>query len=411
MMKDSEKAKEAISKGKVRLLSKKPFHGYIACHLKQREVDSMPTMATDGVHLYYNPTFTADLSKPQIEGALEHEVLHVYLKHLIRVYGLVPCVDLHYTDREPDPHDNCTWEIAQVAMDMAINPRMKDGGVDLIDGAVYPPKEHWDESFEQHYKRLVSEAKKSGRKKVHYTCGGGCSGAKPMPGRDGKSKPTPAERTAADAEMQTLIMNAASFARAAGKLPADIERMIQDLRAPKVAWYDVLRRFMQSTAKNDYRMTPPNRRFVHQNLYLPSLRSEAVGRVALFLDGSGSTWHVFPQFMAEYASILLEVQPEVLDVIVWDTRPTWWRSYDNFSDETGQTIMEQMPRMGAGGGSVFTEMFTWYKEQFQADPQIAICLTDMEIYWPEAPDYPVMWVATTDIQGPFGETVRIDVDE
>lgn len=388
MANNSALAKDVIHRGNTRLLSTHPFYGFISCHFKLREENSQPTMATDNVHLFYNTDFVTKLTKPQVVGGLAHESMHVYLKHIIRGMDIVK--------------DEAHWPIAQVAMDMAINPVLKDAGFELIEGAVYPPKEHWNESFEQHFKRLLKSAKK-----VPVGCGGGCSGAKPMPGGSGKEA-SPAERAAADAEMDTLIMNAASFARAAGKLPADIERAINALRAPKVQWQDVLRRFMQATAKNDYRMLPPNRRYIHQEMYLPSLRSETVGDVLLVIDGSGSTMHVFPQFISEFASILQDVRPERLHVMVWDTRCTWMRVFDGFGEESQENLAALQSEMGAGGGSVFNDTFDYFERESGITPQVAVVLTDMEIYFPDDPGYPVMWVATEDIEGPFGDTVRIE---
>jgi predicted metal-dependent peptidase len=400
MSANSAKAKEVISRARTKLLSSHPFYGYIACRLKLREITEfpdgspLPTMATDGIHLFYNPDFTASLSKQQALGAIAHETEHVYLKHVPRGMDIVK--------------DDRMWPIAQIAMDMAINPHLKDGGFELIEGAVFPEQKYWSDSFENHYKRLSKNVKnisvsltgKDGSGK------GSCAGSRPLKGANGQEL-TQAERAQIESDMQMTIMNAGSFAKAAGKLPADIERLLGEMRKPKVAWQDVLRRFMLAPAKNDYRMTPPNRRYIWQNLYLPTLRSETVGDVLLVIDGSGSTHHIFPQFISEFASILLDVRPEKLHVMVWDTECSWMQSYDSYNDETRDSLSKN--RFGAGGGSVFTDTFEYFARETGVTPQIAIVLTDMEIYFPEEPDYPVLWVATEDIEGPFGETVRIEI--
>ena len=390
----NKNAEDLIRRGRTRLLSRRPFYGHLACSLKLREDAQLSTMSTDSVHLYYNADFASSLSKPQMEAAIAHEVTHVYLKHVFRMAKI--------TGRDMD-----YWPLAAIAADMAINPTLKEAGFELIDGAVYPDKEFWNDSLEAHYKRLKKSAKK-----ITVNCTGGCSGVKPMVGENGKI-PSPAEVSRLEEELGTRIMNAAKFARAAGKLPADIERLIQELRASKVAWFDVVRRFMQTITKNDYRMLPPNRRYIHAGLYLPSLRSEAVSDVLLIADGSGSTCQVFPQFISEMASVLIDVRPERLHAMVWDTRCTWMKEFDCYSEESHQSLAAMQAEMGAGGGTVFTECFDWFEKQTGTRPNVAIVLTDMELFgeWPADPGYPVIWVATTDIIGPYGETIKIEAQE
>ncbi len=398
------KAKDDIHRARTRLLSSHPFYGYIACRLKLREVNELPaSFATDGEHLFYNPALMKDLSKPKLVGRIAHESEHVYLNHPARMASLIGCWSKHPNGQggELEPHE-CYLQIAQVSADYAINPHLKDGGFDIDDG-IFPEQQYWKDSLEQHYKRVKKSAKK-----VSMPIGGGCAGCQAPKGKDGKPL-SQSEMAKRASDLQQTIINAANFAKLAGKLPADIERMLESIRAPKVAWFDVLRRFMQATTKNDYRMLPPNRRYIHQGLYLPSLRSESVSDVLLIVDGSGSTHDVFPQFISEFASILLDVRPENLHIMVWDTRCTWQRVFDNFNDETATSLAAMQSEMGAGGGSVFTECFDYFAKETGVTPAVAIVLTDMEIYWPSDPGYPVLWVATTDNPAPFGETVRMEV--
>lgn len=408
-------AKDAIYRARTRLLISHPFYGFICQRLKLREDESIPTMATDSQHLFYNPDFFIRMTKPQQEAALAHEVEHVFLEHIPRAMALVSEAD----------HEKY-WPTAMIAMDMAINPHLQDGGFQLIKDAVFPPKEHWNESFEQHFKRLKKNAKTPPKPKCNGGCepgtgkggdksdckcpptGGSCSGTRPLTDKDGKAL-SPAEVSAIRDEMKVTITKAYTFAKAAGNLPGFIERMMEDITKPRVSWKDVLRRFMTNIVKRDYRMTPPNRRYIHQNIYLPSLRSEAVGTVAVYLDGSGSTATDFPEFLTELASVMEETNPERVIALCWDTRCTWEEEYDEFTDNTAEALMEKIAEMGAGGGTCFTDCFKYLEERYQTTPQVAIVITDMEFFgeWPEDPGYPVLWVSTTDIVGPYGETIHL----
>jgi len=51
---------------------------------------SLPTMATDGCRIVYNPTFVDQLKSAELEGVLAHEVLHCALGHQCRRGGRDP---------------------------------------------------------------------------------------------------------------------------------------------------------------------------------------------------------------------------------------------------------------------------------------------------------------------------------
>ena len=61
-----------------------------------------------------------------------------------------------------------------------------------------------------------------------------------------------------------------------------------------------------------------------------------------------------------------------------------------------------------GGGSTDLREIFHHIEGMDLRPACLIVLTDGYTPFPDhAPDYPVMWVMTTDVVAPFGETVHI----
>ena len=74
-------AAERIRKARTALLLDHPFFGSLLFRLKGREQRSIPTMATDGVSLYYNPEFVDTLNSATLAGVLAHEVMHPALQH------------------------------------------------------------------------------------------------------------------------------------------------------------------------------------------------------------------------------------------------------------------------------------------------------------------------------------------
>ena len=63
--------------------------------------------------------------------------------------------------------------------------------------------------------------------------------------------------------------------------------MVDQLLEPRLSWRELLRNSIVSSAKNDYRLIPPNKRHIWRGIYLPSSWGEDV-EVAFIVDSSGS---------------------------------------------------------------------------------------------------------------------------
>jgi predicted metal-dependent peptidase len=77
-------AGQRIQKARTRLLLDHPFFGTLLFRLKSRESSGIKTMATDGVTLFYNPSFVDTLNSATLVGVLAHEVMHPALQHHLR---------------------------------------------------------------------------------------------------------------------------------------------------------------------------------------------------------------------------------------------------------------------------------------------------------------------------------------
>ena len=63
--------------------------------------------------------------------------------------------------------------------------------------------------------------------------------------------------------------------------------MIDDFLQPKLDWRSILTDMIVSNAKNDYRLSPPNKKHLWRGFYLPSLQGEKI-TIAFGIDVSGS---------------------------------------------------------------------------------------------------------------------------
>ena len=66
---------EKLTRARVRLVLAQAFFGTLSLRLKLIP-GTLPTMATDGSRIVYNPAFVDQLKPAELEGTLAHEVLH-----------------------------------------------------------------------------------------------------------------------------------------------------------------------------------------------------------------------------------------------------------------------------------------------------------------------------------------------
>lgn len=100
-------------------------------------MDDLPTAATDGKNLYYNPEFVANLSKDEQTFLFAHEICHVAFDHIFRSEGKNPYL----------------WNIAT---DSVINALLKQDKLKMIEGGVDIP-EAVNYNAEQMYEKLLKQ--------------------------------------------------------------------------------------------------------------------------------------------------------------------------------------------------------------------------------------------------------------
>ena len=301
------------------LLRKQPFFGSLALRLPLRADPSRKTLASDGHEIRYSPRWVAETGAHGIEAAIARVVLACALKHHTR-----------RKDRDPE-----RWQRASQLVTHAL---LREAGFTLP-----PEAEAWEGmSAEEAYDRLPEPSEDGESPKgtppsadspadpaaepgqgssdapgdapsSHDPSGTGeVMDAPSSAGReDGDSSPSPAETTAEEQAWDEAMHQAASLAKAEGKLPGAVEATVRGAHAAKLDWRALLRRHMTDAAKSDYSWSAPNRRFIDSGLYLPSIRSEGIETVAVIVDTSGSLpADVLAEFWTEVCEVAAEIQPE-----------------------------------------------------------------------------------------------------
>src|SRR5690606_28262733 len=182
-----------------------------------------------------------------------------------------------------------------------------------------------------------------------------------------------------ESEVKQALVQSAMIAKRQGKLPAFIQRLIEDLLRPRIVWQEVLSRFLSETTRNDYTWKRPSPRHIHCGLYLPSLESLEIGKVILLVDTSASIDHaLLNQFAAEAQDIVTTFNLS-LRIIYVDT------IVQGVQEVEPDTPIHLTPH--GGGGTDFRPGFT-YIEENDLQPKVVVYLTDGECSrFPSEPEY------------------------
>ena len=355
-----------LTRARTGLVLDAPFFGMLALRLQLVEEPKIPTAAVDGKHIFYNPEFIAKQSYEETKTLIGHEVMHCVFEHIGR-----------RGDREPR-----RWNQAG---DFVINDVLVDSGFTPIKGWLHN-RAYAGMTTDHVYEMLPPNDGNGGAGDPLDDC------------QDG----APDDAAVNNVDWKIATVQAAQDAQAMGKLPGKLARFIDELTNPKVDWRAMLQRFISETSKNDYSWQRPNKRFLGQGFYLPTLHSETMGEIVVAIDTSGSIDQAtLNAFGSEIKAIVQTSRPSKTIVIYCD-------SDVNHVDEFGPND-ELHFEMHGGGGTAFKPVMDYVTEN-NITPVCLVYLTDL--YGDHkfaAPDYPVLWCCTTDVVASFGETIPIEI--
>ena len=367
-------------------------------------VDDVPTACTNGRDVMYGRAFIDKLSESNIKGVILHENLHKAFRHTTMWKHLY------------DKHA----QMANMACDFVINQMIVDSdpmGREVAlpkDGLLDPKYRGWDSQAV--FNDLMKQAEKGSvhvktvgdqqgkdvpvEKGKQYVLGDVDSldqhdweGAKEM---DAKEK----EQLAKDID-QALRQGAIL----AGKMKGNVPREVTDALEAKVDWREALREFVNSFCmdKDESTWRRPNRRWIDQDVYMPSLIGESVGRIVVAIDMSGSIGeHEVGQFLGEVRKICETVRPEGIDLIYWDTEVCQHEKYDQ--QDLDNLLSSTKPM---GGGGTDPECIPKYIADHKLKPECAVILTDGYVSSWGKWDCPTSWGITSDVTSPVGKSVRV----
>ena len=366
---------QALSKAKIQLMARpdSAFFTTVCFSLKHVWSNQIPTAATDGRQILFNPTFFMSLNVEEQVFLLLHESMHVAYLHMARLQ-----------DR-----NHRRWNHAA---DYVINQQLVDRGFKMPSCGLLDAQ-YAGKSTEEVYDLLPDNPPSSGGQDAWDDL---------MPGNG-----DPAAAEALTQEIQDILVRAQIQSKMSndkpGTIPGDIQVYLDKLLDPKLPWNRILQKYLNSFAKNDYTWQKPSRRFFPQ-YHLPSLNGQKLMDLAIAIDISGSVSdHDFSVFVSEIHSILRMMKPEKITVIQFDTQLQHVNEVRN--------VKELMALQFHGrGGTLIEPVMEWAKEK---KPQLLLVFSDGEFNMPE--DKPknseVLWLIHNNdrFKPPFGKTIHYTI--
>lgn len=377
-----DKAEALITSALSQLVLKHPFFAYLTLQRTISVTDAVPTAGADAKgRIYINPAFATGPAVGTIDKMvflLAHEVMHIAFLH---------CHEATLAGRDRGA--------ANTAMDKVINETLIAEKVgEFIEGGQRHPGaelEAWE--------NLYTEPPEGGG-----GTGPGGIGEDLVPCPDGEPGEAEAERL--KQEIKADLSAARNAAKVMGKTSAGIDRMVNELVHVRTPWHQILERFMTQFVAADYSWRKPNRRFVAEGMYLPSLdRVPKMGKIGIIGDTSGSIGdRVVAAFTAHMNRIIETCVPEEVIVLSVDASVAGVQRFDPESYPIKWSA-------AGGGGTDMREGWAWF-EANEPELDCIVCLTDGHTPWPDSVSVPSI-VLTTSEAAPthVGETVTFNPDE
>lgn len=377
------------------MINQQPFFAVLTFNLLElQECENFPngmpceTAATNGKTVYINPKFFKRLTVQERVFVLAHEVTHVILQHPQRGKG--------YSDMGFGP-DMKPWQHKRFnhAADYVINSYLNDlkvgaqplgtllngqyGKDDLVDDVYCKLPEEEDDDEDGWDQHLDADS----------------------PEIDGTQK----------AEIQRNVAMAAASAKAAGNLPAGLQRLIDEILDPEIPWEQYLERTIMCMYGNDEQSwARVNRRrlAVAPHVPWPGRVGNRCGNLALEIDTSGSIGQeTLTKFLGIFSGILKSVMPETVYCMYVDAA----LHNDEVIEVQDLSDLEHLKSRAGGGGG--TDMTVVFKEIEKRDLEVeaVVVLTDGYTPFGEDVGIPTVWCIVGDddekITAPWGTTVHV----
>ena len=342
--------------------------------------DLVPTARTNGRDAEYGRAFVDSLSDKELAFLVMHENMHKCYRHL------TTWKSLHEIDHQ----------LANMACDHVINIQLFD--MDQSENVLSHPRDPktgkhmgcFDVRFrgmdtKQVFDILRDEQEEGGGGEGGEEDGGDGENGHRGNGRqsvedsngldehdwqgakDGLSEE---EKKQLEQDIDHALRQGAIYA---GKVGGHMSREIGELLAPKVDWRAVLKRFVKTHLKG--RDAPSwrkaHRNYLWQDVILPAIIGKRMKHLVVAMDTSGSVvGPLLSAFMGELNKIVVDLKPERVDILYWDTSVD---GHEVYTSGHGDIVHKTKPR---GGGGTDPDCIPAFMKEHSIRPDALVVLTD-----------------------------------
>jgi len=210
-------------------------------------------------------------------------------------------------------------------------------------------------------------------------------------------------------EMKNKVLQAAQAA--AGKMPASLQRLVDDLVDHKINWRDLLQQNIQSCITDDFTWMRPNRKHMYGGIFLPTLDKDDTIDIAIAIDMSGSiSDSMAKDFLSEVYGIMNMYNDFTISIICFDTQVY---NFQKFTKDSADDLLTYECK--GGGGTDFMAFWNYWMDE-EIEPKKAVIFTDGYPYGTWGPDSyaDTLWIITeghkTRVKPPFGQYAYYDHD-
>ena len=410
-------AEQRIERTHVQLMREKNFCLFSGVFMigKVTISDKVATARTDGRNVEYGRAFVDRINDKQLAFLVTHEAMHKAYRHMMVWKNIAK--------------ENA--RLANMAMDYVINLQIQDYDPQRI--TVEMPQDESgnplgliDEKYRgmdtmQVYQILKKECSDGGGKGGDKGKGNGQpdnssggQGGDPQEfdehDWEGASDMSEEDEQELGKEIDHALREGAILA---GKMKGNVPRGIEELLHPKVDWKEALRDFVKAHTKglDESTWRRPNRRYLGVDIIMPSTIGFKAERISIGTDTSGSIGgEILGRFLGEAKLICDDVEPEIIDMMYWDTHVARHEIYAG--SEVSNFVNSTKP---AGGGGTDPDCVPNFLLKKGIKPQCIVMLTDGVFFGHETTKWeelgvPVLWcvVGNNEFKPKVGQAVCVE---
>jgi predicted metal-dependent peptidase len=369
-----EELREAVKKCIARLLIAEPFIGVFSKMTNIYYAKDSPGVAwTDGRSIHLGAA-ASGMPLKDIAYVIAHEAMHIILKHPLRTRQILR--------RHPELAPEQLFKLANYVADAFVYMYLSKTAISPTNPSdlVKPDdiRRRFGVSIEgKSFEEVMEEIIKSGNVEVEY--GGGCIGDYERPSgsellnegaeRDDEEM----DEESIEREVNRRIADAYNAAKGAGRVPEELERLVNELLKPKVDWRAIIRRDLSGFFGSRYRHSW-KRMSKKQPGLLPGRKNVGSrGDALILVDTSGSiSERELQQFVAEAFAVAKAAGRNVL-VIPWDAK-----AYEPVVIRRNEDVKNIKVRLKGGGGTVIMPALK-AAEQYMRPTTKVVILSDWDI--------------------------------